>query len=156
MAKYIIDIPESFVLCSPLKGEILGIPLSLCASATQQSYTLPTEIKLEPYTEPDIYSHTDNPTGWELYQDYQKAKERYETWKNHGDEIHVGDEVKFDIGNNNDMKSVALDQTGLNGEWSVLTENGCVEEHDEEELYKTGKHFDDVAELLKKMRGKND
>ena len=85
--------------------------------------------------------------------DYREAKSKYEAWLKQKDEIHVGDEIKFDIGNNNDMKAVALDQTGLNGEWSVLTENGCVEEHDEEELYKTGKHFDNVAELLEKMRG---
>ena len=149
--KYVVDIPESMVIKSALKGLTLGITMKV--PSNNQDFVIPTNIQLEPYTEPNIYSHTDNPTGWELYQDYQKAKERYETWKKQKDEIHVGDEIKFDIGNNNDMKAVALDQTGLNGEWSVLTENGCVEEHDEEELYKTGKHFDDVAELLEKMRG---
>lgn len=155
MAKYIIDIPESFVLCSPLKGEILGIPLSLCASATQQSYTLPTEIKLEPYTEPDIYPHTDNPTGWELYQDYQKAKERYETWKKQMNEIHVGDEVE----NASHKKGIVLNHyispsSGLEYVRVLYMDddgNSFISAWEKNNVCKTGRHFDEVEELLKKI-----
>jgi hypothetical protein len=92
-----------------------------------------------------------------LEYSYQIAKARYEAWLKQKDEIHVGDEVAFEMafgnGLDNNMKAVALDQATTGEEWCVLTENGCVETHDEEDLYKTGRHFDEVVELLKKMRG---
>ena len=113
--KYLINIPESYVIRSPLKGEVLGIPLLV--SATQKTYTLPTEIQLEPYTEPDRKTIEDE--VWEFvriitdmtekqriecfggascdldeYWTYQDAKAKYESWKAEKDEIRVGDEVK--------------------------------------------------------------
>ena len=67
--KYIIEIPSKadFVTAYYMEN---GLPVM---------YTSDKIDDLEPYIEPDIYSYIDNPTGWELYQDYQKAKERYET-----------------------------------------------------------------------------
>ena len=91
---------------------------------------------------------------------YQEAKTKYEAWKEEKNKICVGDEVTFEMafgnGLDNNMKAVALDQAATGEEWCVLTENGCIETHDEEDLYKTGRHFDEVGELLKKMRGNND
>ena len=88
---------------------------------------------------------------------YQEAKSKFEAWLKQKDEIKVGDEVTFEMafgnGLDNNMKAVALDQATTGEEWCVLTENGCVETHDEEDLYKTGRHFPEVAELLQKMRG---
>lgn len=87
----------------------------------------------------------------------QEAKAKFEEWLKQKDEIHVGDEVTFEMafgnGLDNNMKAVALDQAATGEEWCVLTENGCIETHDEEDLYKTGRHFDEVEELLQKMRG---
>lgn len=88
---------------------------------------------------------------------YNEAKARYEAWLKQKDKIHVGDEVTFEMafgnGLDNNMKAVALDQAATGEEWCVLTENGCVETHDEEDLYKTGRHFDEVGQMLEKMRG---
>ena len=88
---------------------------------------------------------------------YQEAKSLFEKWMKSENEIHVGDEVVFEMafgnGLDNNMKAVVLDQAAKGEEWCVLTENGCVETHDEEDLCKTGRHFDEVAELLEKMRG---
>lgn len=100
--------------------------------------------------------------SWELRgiftnYSYQEAKAKHEAWLKQKEEIRVGDEVTIEMafgnGLDNNMKAVALDQTATGEEWCVLTENGCVETHDEEDLYKTGRHFPEVAELLKKMRG---
>lgn len=140
--------------------------------------------KLIPYTEPDrkaiedeVWKLADNIHGMSIQDKMscfgfsltsavtsnlscQEAKAKYESWLKQKDEIHVGDEVTFEMafgnGLDNNMKAVALDQATKGEEWCVLTENGCIETHDEEDLYKTGRHFDEVEELLKKMRGEQD
>lgn len=70
------------------------------------------------------------------------------------DEIRVGDEVCF--GDGETFKAVMLDKSVVNGSWCVLTENGCVSVFDEKKLHRTGRHFDEVETLLKKMRGEED
>lgn len=98
----------------------------------------------------DIYNDT---SGVLEKLTYQEAKAKYDAWKKQMDEIRVGDEVTFYIGPNDEMKAVALDQTGVEGEWSLFTENGCIEEHAEDFIKKTGRHFDEFEELLKKIKG---
>ena len=67
------------------------------------------------------------------------------------DVIRVGDEVCFNDGES--FKGVVLDESVVNGSWCVLTENGCVSVFDEKKLHRTGRHFDEVETMLKKMRG---
>ena len=140
-----------------------------------------TYLKAESYTEPDRKAIEDE--VWELANymgrmslterdlcfgfplpqevtmnlSYQEAKDKYEAWLKQKDKIHVGDEVIFEMafgnGLDNTMKAVALDQATTGEEWCILTENGCIETHDEEDLYKTGRHFDEVGQMLEKMRG---
>ena len=132
--KYIIDLPEEF------------------AEATKEYWDKTVGTQLEPYTEPDIYSHTDNSTGWELYQDYQKAKERYETWKKQMDEIHIGDEVEYE-----NCKFVVTAEIG-NKYHGIHSSNGDIVSFGEgdycskDNCKKTGRHFPEVVELLEKMR----
>ena len=167
--KYIIDIPDDTTCINALKYEDRK-----CVAA--RSYIIPD---LTPYTEPDIGDVEDEvwSFAWKIFSmdireyaeifddkgcssDYREAKAKFEAWLKQKDEIHVGDEVAFEMafgnGLDNNMKAVALDQATKGEEWCVLTENGCVETHDEEDLYKTGRHFDEVEELLKKMRGEQD
>ena len=49
--KYIIDIPDTMVIKSPLKGLTLGIPMK--ETATQKEFTIPTGIQLQKYIEPE-------------------------------------------------------------------------------------------------------
>lgn len=70
------------------------------------------------------------------------------------DEIRVGDEVCFN--DCESFKAVVLDESIVNGSWCVLTENGCVSIFDEKKLHRTGRHFDDVVMMLKKMRDEED
>ena len=142
--KYVVDIPENMVIKSALKGLTLGITMKVPSS--NQGFVIPTNIQLEPYTEPDICSHTDNSTGWELYQDYQKAKERYEAWEK---QIHVGDEVIDKEGD----KGIATYVYNGGKLCDVLWDDGSVtEDVDERDFTKTGRHFNEVEELLEKMR----
>jgi len=153
--KYIVDIPESMVIKSALKGLTLGITMKV--PSNNQDFVIPTNIQLEPYTEPDIYLHTDNPTGWELYQDYQKAKERYETWKKQMNEIHVGDEVE----NASHKKGIVFNHhispsNGLEYVRVLYMDddgNSFVSAWEKNNVCKTGRHFDEVEVLLKNMSG---
>lgn len=88
---------------------------------------------------------------------YQEAKAKYEAWLKQKDEIHVGDEViptdtQYDTMLvtriwMDDHSRDCLDTLGLDGcICSFLTSN----------VKKTGRHFDEVAELLQKMRGEQD
>ena len=69
------------------------------------------------------------------------------------DEIRVGDEVY--LVNDESIKGVVIEQL-LNDSWTVFTENGCTEFLDKKEIRRTGRHFDEVEILLKKMRGEDD
>ena len=80
---------------------------------------------------------------------YQEAKARYEEWKQK-EEIEVGDELKDD----ENIRAVVLDILDADYEsYEVITENGIVDEWQKGIVIKTGRHFSEVEELLKKMRG---
>ena len=151
--KYVVDIPESMVIKSALKGLTLGITMKV--PSNNQDFVIPTNIQLKPYTEHDIYSHTDDPAGWELYQDYQKAKERYETWKKQMNEIHVGDEVE----NASHKKGIVFNHcispsSGLEYVRVLYMDddsNSFISAWEKNDVKKTGRHFDEVEVLLKKI-----
>ena len=156
--KYIVDVPDN---TKQVDAMYLWYPL--------KSYSLS---ELEPYTEPDrkaiedeVWELTDRilrmskkdteqcfgyifPTGITVNLSYQEAKSKYETWLKKKDEIKVGDEVIH----NDEIKTVLciflgrltlLDSDGHTYYVSIENEN----------IEKTGKHHNEVAELLEKMRG---
>lgn len=89
---------------------------------------------------------------------YSEAKAKYDAWKKQKEEeIHVGDEVFFK-GDPHKEKAIVLRlyQPKMYKPVSdVLWADGSVEKTVlVEKLMRTGRHFDEVDELLKKMRGK--
>ena len=146
--KYVVDIPKSMVIKSALKGLTLGITMKV--PSNNQDFVIPTNIQLEPYTELNIYSHTDNPTGWELYQDYQKAKERYETWKKQKEEIHVGDEIVGIYSDGEITPPLVVLKVEGNYYFGIYSKTGDFVQGGLN-YEKTGRHFDEVEELLKKI-----
>lgn len=155
--KYIIDIPTEM------------------AEATARYWNETTDMTLIPYIESDQKAIEDE--VWEFVKkiecltigetedcfdveyegipfvanmfSYQEAKAKYEAWLKKKDEIHVGDELKDD-GN---IKAVVLDILDADYEsYEVFTENGIVDEWQKGIVVKTGRHFDEVEELMKKMR----
>ena len=162
--KYIIDLPKEYTSVSALIGEILSVPIQINGG---KNYNIPTPIKVTPYIEPDrkaiedevwkfargLLNYTDD--DWETITNmllldipYQEAKAKYEAWKKKKDEIHVGDEIT--LYNNVKLVVVTIDhETSVQG----IDENGeCYECVELEGLKKTGRHFDEIEELLKKMK----
>lgn len=156
--KYIIDIPDGMTCINALKYED-----SKCVAA--RSYIIPD---LTPYTELDkestvnevwdfvkaLYGLSDEelyeifPNGYPYEITCSEAKAKYEAWKREKNEIQIGDEVKI-----KDLEDKGIVTSVLATRCDVLWFDGTVSEDVlMSELYKTGRHFDEVEELLKKMR----
>lgn len=73
----------------------------------------------------------------------------YEEQKREETKIKVGDEVIYSCGNYKDKATVIdIDADILH----LLTENGCYLSEEYKDVKKTGRHFTEIAELLKKLR----
>ena len=172
--KYIIDVPDTddYKIYSPLNGLELGLPWKIM----DKTYTLPTRIKLEPYTEPDRKAIEDE--VWEfvriclvmdgsdfvdafdscsyinlLEYSYQEAKDKYEEWLKQKEEIHVGDEV-IPIDVNYDTMIVTriwIDDHSRDC-LDTLGLDGSICSFLTSNVKKTGRHFPEVSKLLEKMR----
>ena len=79
---------------------------------------------------------------------YQEAKAKFEAWLKQKDKIHVGDEVNPI---NDTWRGVVVNVD--NGDLTIMGSRGISSNGYESKYFsKTGRHFDEVAELLKKMR----
>lgn len=166
--KYIIEFEDEY---SMNEG---GMKYHQCKQVPYWSVSHGIIKNLTPYTEPDRKDIEDE--VWEfvrkclmmdgsdfveifdsysyinlLEYSYQEAKTKFEAWKKKMDEtIHCGDEI---ISEEDDVKAIMLDCADYESIY-VLTEHGCVERwKDLDGVKKTGRHFPEVAELLRKMRG---
>lgn len=90
--------------------------------ATDQKFYIPTQIGLEPYEEL-------NKKGFK-----------------------VGDVVEYTEMDRETMKVVILDKLDEDGNFVVFTKNGCAEVHNSKNFVKTNEHFDEIDNILKKMR----
>ena len=79
---------------------------------------------------------------------YQEAKAKYEAWKKEKDEIRVGDEVEAEPGN----KSCVLYENPDGTQVFVFKADGTAAWWSKCAIHKTIRHFDEVEELLKKMK----
>ena len=168
--KYIIDIPKEYESDWVNKSSRLGFELCfpINETATNKKYHIPTGLKLESYTEPDrkaienevwefvckfVWAVDDKKIlGTDILHavrdmTYQEAKAKYKTWIKQMDEIRVGDEVKH-RGLNYVVGYVGADKVYhlIDKNWLRTVVQGGYQ------LIKTGRHFPEVAELLKKMR----
>lgn len=107
---------------------------------------------LSKYDLGECFGHTTIQGVMTTYDIYREAKRKYEEWRKQKDEIRVGDEVEYECDG-----IVRFVVTGFCGETAFGFKYQCdyddVGEYcDIEDLRKTGRHFDEVAELLEKMR----
>lgn len=79
---------------------------------------------------------------------YSEVKAAYEAWKKSKDEIHVGDEVIY----NSRTRAVVLEPETEKRYGEIFTSEGFTIIVSHDDLEKTGRHFDEVEELLKKMK----
>lgn len=177
--KYIIDIPKEYESDWVNKSSRLGFELCfpINETATNKKYHIPTGLKLEPYTEPDREAIENE--VWEfakIFMDdmgvddlevvngdtikryfamtYQEAKSKYDAWKSQKEELHIGDEVIYN-GDRVVVTDIFLqDITRL---WiEGVTSSGKTVEALESDIKKTGRHFDEIEELLKKLVGEQE
>lgn len=181
--KYIIDIPKEYESDWVNKSSRLGFELCfpINETATNKKYYIPTGLKLEPYIEPDRKAiedevwefvreliHCNNGKGmtddelqscfgYDLYSQvfkqlsYQDVKAKYDEWKSQKEELHIGDEVIYN-GDRVVVTDIFLqDITRL---WiEGVTSSGKTVEALESDIKKTGRHFAEIEELLKKLGG---
>lgn len=170
--KYVIDIPDKAIDFMGGRDHVSVFVEPECKVGDCKHYALRiSKEDIEPYTEPnreaienevwdfatscidmdgiDFYRCFENDSVYYLTEyTYSEAKSKYDEWKRKKEEIRVGDEV---IIKSDGVKGVVLDED-LCGEFSVFTENGCCEAYRKIHFEKTGRHFPEVAELLKKMK----
>lgn len=151
--KYIIDISDEV----PVSDEL--VPFDMC----RPSWYLEAYEKGKADTEDEVWEFvriiTDmtecerkecfggSTCDLDEYMTYQEAKAKYESWKKEKNEIRVGDEVKH-RGLNYVVGYVGADKVYhlIDKNWLRTVVQGGYQ------LIKTGRHFNEVEELLKKMR----
>jgi len=164
--KYIIDIPRELLLKDD--GYSFSDGNSYCITGKLS--------KLTPYTEPDRKAIEDE--VWELANymgrmslterdlcfgfplpqevtmnlSYNEAKDKFEAWLKQKDEIHVGDEIVGIYSDGEKTPPLVVLKVEGNYYYGIYSKTG---EYTQGGLNyeKTGRHFDEVAELLEKMRG---
>lgn len=84
---------------------------------------------------------------------YTEVVQKYKEWKRKKEEILVGDEVTFQDENHIRYKGVLLEKDGLEWMYSFIFEDGSIEQFDRIiNPQKTSRHFDEIEELLKRMK----
>lgn len=176
--KYIIEIPDDNYDMYTYNNE-LRIPWILGENSTK--HWLHTGLKVTPYTEPDhkaiedevwdfmrfMFQFMDSVDRFKCFggyvsansvvrdMTYQEAKARYDTWKKQKEEIRVGDEV-FYLDDPDKEKAVVLRRyqpPQYKPLVDILCEGGIlIKQVVVENLVRTGRHFDEVEELLNKMK----
>ena len=94
-------------------------------------------------------SEAEHSTGWELYNAYQKAKERYEAWKKQEDKIKIGDVVYVYNASSEEYGVVTLIAETYA---QVLMRNGYFYNVPLDNCTKIGKHFPEIPEILDKLK----
>lgn len=171
--KYIIDIPdehESDYIAETPFGKRLFFPLRI----TDVTYSLPTHLHVEEYTEPDrkaiedevwefVRDYTnmncsehekayENYDWWDVFNclSYQEAKAKYDEWKKQKEEIHIGDEVKPKTSQR--KGTVISEGTDYVRVLFEDVDYPFISAWEKKNVIKTGRHFDEVERLLERMR----
>lgn len=85
---------------------------------------------------------------------YQEVKAKYEEWKKQKDEIRVGDEVCYVY--DHQWKKIVATNTYSDGFDAIDSDGNLYLQRNPDMWEKTGRHFDEVEELLEKMRGEEE
>ena len=165
--KYIIDVPEDRISAGRLRV--------LADMENSMTYWIETGIRVTPHEESSdtaedawkMVSHilkdtADGGMSWDDIEDcfgtntisgiaemsYAEVREKYDAWKKKKGEIKVGDEIY----NNEYTERKGVIIFDLGDYCTFMEADGRVHVLDKSKACKTGRHFPEVAELLKKMR----
>ena len=167
MEKYIIDLPDEgrvALKCGKIKyrdemGNVFfnGNISDLTPYTEPDRETIENEVwefatmlmRMHPDVAEDIYRSMNGGKGIGVAAEmaYSEAKSRYDAWKKEKGEICVGDEVIY-YGDKCVVVYVGASEVYhiVDRHWKRAVVQGRFQ------LTKTGRHFDEVEELLKKMR----
>ena len=168
MAKYIIEIEDNAMIAASIDQEV--DELWKAKGFNSLVFDKNGLEKLTPYTEPNkesienevwefaktvsIMKPEDKRECWgtdkyntiNLGYSYQEAKARYEVWKAESEQIRVGDEVVYRC------NKYVVGYVGADEVYHIVDRNWIrVVVQGDYQIFKTGRHFPEVAELLKKM-----
>ena len=162
--KYIIDVPDEH---TDIKVFYTDADMKIIQSMRCEPYTVPDRKAIEDEvwefattcTKMDGSDSVDVFGGFSVDSftkySYQEAKAKYEEWKKQKDEIRVGDEVVY-ADDPNKEKAIVLrlyQPKQYRTLADILCEDGTVVKMIKvENLAWTGRHFDEIADLLKKMK----
>lgn len=168
MAKYIMNVPDEIIKFMNGKFDIFIEPEVKVGECRHYKVRL-DDTEITPYTEPDreaienevwefvsklVWSFVDREIlGMDIAlavrdMTYQDAKAKYDAWKKQKDEIRVGDEVKENTGLWTGVV-VGFDEFD---NLTIMDRSGkSCGGYKTRFFRKTGRHFDEVEELLKKM-----
>lgn len=163
MAKYVIDIPDNtqwiqWMNVSEKDGSACfdyKAPKDLTPYVRSESYIdglkkgqnevweFAKEVRLEVYVDEEgsLREYIGS------FETYSEAKAKYDEWRKKKEEIRVGDEVVYH-GNKYVVGYVGADEVYhiVDRNWMRLVIQG------EYQIFKTGRHFDEVDRLLERMR----
>lgn len=173
--KYVIDIPDKAIDFMGGRDHVSVFVEPECKVGDCKHYALRiSKEDIEPYTEPnretienevwDFATSCIDMDGIDFYRcfehdsvfylteyTYSEAKSKYDEWKRKKDEIRVGDEIDID------GEITVVTMVNKHGEiLSVDCDGMTYYYHVESQLKrakKTGRHFYEVEDLLKKMGG---
>ena len=170
MAKYIIDIPEKEMMYLNTweykDGKCVWV--DSCTASDLRPYTTSESYidglrkgrdevwdflkALYILSDEELYEIFPNGCAYEMT--YSEAKARYKEWKKQKDEIHVGDEV-IPLETQYDTMVVTKLWVGeFRDEWvDAIANDGKFFSFLKTSIKKTGRHFNEVEELLKKIKG---
>lgn len=178
--KYIIDIPDKYVMATnPRRLMICEDTVCIATGIELTPYNEPSQKAIDLQHAHDIENvakmnyNEGAKDAWEFarainymgYDDfvscfngkteevvyelsYSEVKAKYEEWKKQKEEIHVGDEVIY----NSRTRAVVLMPETEERYGTILTSDFATVAVSHDDLKKTGRHFDEVVELLKKIR----
>ena len=159
--RYIIDVPDT-------EGHYDSEYEMVTMRVHYGSTIVDISMDAKPYTEPDRKAiedevwnfagkifEMDTDTYAEIYADgfnsYQDAKSKFEAWLKQKDEIHVGDEIVGIYSDGEKTPPLVVLKVEGNYYFGIYSKTGEFVQGGLN-YEKTGRHFQEVAELLEKMR----
>ena len=178
--KYIIDVPDEVIEFMGGKMNVFVEPKFKNGDCKHYALRI-HEANITPYTEPDEDEIRQKEAeygekAWQLFRNiceldgtecieafdtiscrtvldemtYSEAKAKYESWKAEKDKVCVGDEVTE---KNGIWKGIVMNIDDTYDDLTIMDSSGqSCNGYKKKYFRKTGNHFNEIAELLKKMR----
>lgn len=152
--KYVIDVPDNRVRNGILFFDAIGTPATPYDESEAEQRGAEQAWELARHTLNEMDNKEKKQCFGTMYVigdlSYVEAREKYEEWAKQKDEIQVGDEIKN--GGVYGVVTAVVKNSDDTLWYNALDHDGHVWCLTDSVTNKTGRHFPEVADLLKKMR----